>query len=244
MNLAIDIGNTHIKAAVFEEGLLVETFKSKTADAAFVEQVFAAYPAIGKAILASVRGRNAEVEEALDRRVKGFLRFDTAMPVPLKSKYATPQTLGQDRLAAAVGANAIYPECNVVIFDFGTAMTVDVVTNKGVFMGGNISPGLDTRFRALHEYTSNLPLLTAEGRTALVGNSTETAIRSGVVNGMQYEIECYIEALSAKYDDMKIIFTGGDGKFFAKKLKNTIFATYDLVVHGLNRILEYNEDKK
>lgn len=154
--------------------------------------------------------------------------------------------MGRDRLAAAVGANAIYPENDVLIFDFGTAITIDIVTKEGEFLGGNISPGVQSRFRALHDYTARLPLLSMPGDPGvaipLVADSTDDAITSGVINGIQFEIEGYIEQLSASHDSLKIIFTGGDGIFFAKRLKNTIFATYDLVVHGLNRILEYNAD--
>lgn len=241
MNLVIDIGNTHIKAAVFENGLIVETFKSKTPDTAFIDSVFEAYPTIGKAILTSVRTDVEEVERALNERLKSYMRFDSTVPIPIRNLYRTPATLGPDRLAAAVGANAIYPNCNVMIVDFGTAITIDLVTCEGEFIGGNISPGVDTRFRALHEYTSHLPLLSLTGETTLLASSSEEALRSGVLNGVLYEIEGYIVRLDEKYDDLKIIFTGGDGKYFAKRFKNTIFATYDLVVHGLNRIMEYNE---
>lgn len=240
MNLAIDIGNTHVKAAVFEEGQLVETFKSREVGTAFVETVFAAYPGIEKVILASVRSDFADIEAAVKSRVGRYMRFDAAAKIPVKNLYATPGTLGPDRLAAAVGANAIYPENNVMIVDFGTAITIDVVTNKAEFLGGNISPGVDTRFRALHDYTSNLPLCENTGKTVLLGSTSEEAICSGVLNGVLYEIEGYVMRLEEEYDDLKIIFTGGDGKYFAKRLKNTIFATYDLVVHGLNRIMDYN----
>ena len=250
MNLAVDIGNTHIKAAVFDGDLIVETFKSKRADAAFVDSVFDAYPAVGSAILTSVRGDVGEVEAALRRRVARYVRLDAATPVPIHNRYSTPATLGPDRLAAAVGANAIYPESNVMIVDFGTAITIDLVTSEGEFAGGNISPGVEMRLRALHEFTAGLPLVTAAGATtsatagegaSLLATATEEAVRSGVLCGVLYEIEGYIARLGARHDDLKIIFTGGDGKYFAKRLKNTIFATYDLVVHGLNRILEYNE---
>ena len=242
MNLAIDIGNTHVKAAVFDSGQLVETFKSREVGKAFVDTVFAAYPAIERAIMASVRADFKEVEEAVKGRVKSYMRFDVSTKIPVANLYATPETLGPDRLAAAVGANAIYSENNVLIVDFGTAITIDLVTSAGEFLGGNISPGVDTRFRALHDYTSNLPLCENTGRTVLLGSGSEEAICSGVVNGVLYEIEGYIMRLEGMYDDLKIIFTGGDGKYFAKRLKNTIFATYDLVVHGLNRIMEYNAD--
>ncbi|MCL2562345.1 MAG: type III pantothenate kinase [Rikenellaceae bacterium] len=242
MNLAIDIGNTHIKAAVFEGEVLVETFKSRSADRAFIEAVLKIYPGIDKVILASVRRDIAEVEEAVKKRVKRYTRFDGTKKVPIKNLYATPETLGPDRLAAAVGANAIYPDSNVMIVDFGTAITIDLVTQRGEFLGGNISPGVDVRFQSLHERTANLPLCEDTGRTVLLGTTSEEAICSGVLNGVLYEIEGYVMRLESEYEELRIIFTGGDGKYFAERLKNTIFVTYDLVVHGLNRIMEHNED--
>lgn len=240
MNLTIDIGNTHIKAAVFENDLLVETFKSKRADMAFVESVFAAYPGINNAILACSGKGSPEVEQAVRERVGVFVHFDSSVKVPLKNLYSTPQTLGPDRLAAAVGANVVYPGSNVLIVDFGTAITVDMVGRHGEFLGGNISPGVDMRFRALHEFTSNLPLCAISEDISLVASSSQDAVCSGVVNGILFEIEGYLDRLGKEYDELKVIFTGGDGKYFAKRFKNTIFATYDLVVYGLNRILEYN----
>lgn len=240
MKLAIDIGNTHIKAAVFEGGQLVETFKSKVVDGAFIDSVFDVYPDIEQAILASVRTEFAEVEQALKSRVKNYMLFKPETKIPIQNSYGTPETLGGDRLAAAVGANAIYPGMNVLIVDFGTAITIDLVTSGGEFLGGNISPGADARLRALHEYTSSLPLCEKTWETVMLGRTSQEAICSGVINGIVYEIEGYITRLEQEYDELKIIFTGGDGKYFAKRLKNTIFATYDLVVHGLNRIMDYN----
>lgn len=242
MNLAIDIGNSLLKAAVFEDGQVVETFKTAEADEKFFEQIFAAYPAIDQAILSSLREDNSLIDKVVKPRVRRFMTYNANVPVPVKNLYSTPQTLGIDRLAAAVGAHCTYPAANVLIVDFGTAITIDVVTKEGEFLGGNISPGAGTRFRALHDYTSRLPLRTLSDDVMLVGDSSYTAIESGVINGIVFEIEGYIARLSEQYEDMKIIFTGGDSNFFAKRLKNTIFATYDLVVSGLNRILEYNAE--
>ncbi len=242
MNLAIDIGNTLAKAAVFEREQVVDTFRSETPDAAFVESMFRAYPAIDAAILVSSRDNCFEVEQAVKKRVRRYIRFGADVPVPVKNLYDTPQTLGCDRLAAAVGANALYPGSNVLIADFGTAITIDIVTAQGEFLGGNISPGATTRFKALHDYTDRLPMGSLDGQVALIGKNSQQAVESGVVNGIVYEIEGYIERFSREYADLRIIFTGGDGNFFAKKVKNPIFAIYDLVVYGLNRILEYNAD--
>lgn len=240
MNLAVDIGNSLVKAAVFDDGQAVETFRSKTADRRFFDSIFEVYPDIDAAILVCSGSDETEVEEILSMRVGHFVKFGPDVEVPIKNLYETPETLGSDRLAAAVGADGLYPKSNVLIVDFGTAITIDLVTAEGEFRGGNISPGAMTRFRALHDYTSKLPLRSLSDDTALIATNSNQAVESGVINGIVYEIEGYIARLSEKYENLKIIFTGGDSNFFAKRLKNTIFATYDLVVYGLNRILEYN----
>lgn len=241
MNLAIDIGNTLAKLAVIDDGQVVDFQKTEKIDSAFVEKILEENPEIEAAIIVSTGEYETAWEQMLEKRMKRFIRFGAKTPIPIENGYATPQTLGLDRLAAAVAANALYPNSNVLIVDFGTAITVDFVSAEGRFLGGNISPGAATRFRALHHFTKRLPLCELdEDSVRLLGNSTQTAIESGVVNGIVYEIEGYIRDLQQRYNNLRIIFTGGESDFFAKRLKNTIFATYDLVAYGLNRILEYN----
>ena len=133
---------------------------------------------------------------------------------------------------------------NLLIVDFGTAITIDQVSADGVFRGGNISPGVQMRFRALHDYTAALPLCESCEDQTLLGRSTVEAIRQGVMNGIAFEIEGYIARLFPEIDALSIIFTGGDAKFFVKRIKNTIFAHCDLVFLGLNRILEYNASEE
>ena len=239
MNLAIDIGNSLAKLAVIENGQVVDFLKTDRPDAAFVAGVLDANPAIDAAIAISCRTADSEVETG-----KAYIlsTLDGSVPVPIENRYATPETLGPDRLAAAVGAWTLYPGRNILIVDFGTAITIDFVTERGEYLGGNISPGADTRFRALNRFTDTLPLCSfpQQEKPTLLGDSTRSAIESGVVNGIVYEIEGYIRDLEQRYEDLRIVFTGGESDFFAKRLKNTIFATYDLVAYGLNRILEYN----
>ena len=241
MNLAIDIGNTLAKLAVIDDGQMVDFQKTEKIDSAFIERLLEENPEIDAAIIVLTGESGSEWQQMLEKRMKRFVRFNAETPIPIENGYETPQTLGLDRLAAAVAANALYPNNNVVIVDFGTAITVDFVSAEGKFLGGNISPGAATRFKALHHFTKRLPLCELdEDSVRLLGNSTLTAIESGVVNGIVYEIEGYIRDLQQRYNNLRIIFTGGESDFFAKRLKNTIFATYDLVAYGLNRILEYN----
>ena len=243
MNLIVDIGNTLVKSALLERGRVVE----EHADGAFCPEAVAGLLERGRvrrAILSSTRGEMPEVAEWLRERVSSLLLFTPQTPVPIRNVYRTPQTLGRDRLAAAVGATVLFPGRNVLIVDFGTAVTIDLVTADNTFRGGCISPGMKTRFRALHDYTACLPLCGPTDSGELQGLTTEEAIRLGVMNSLTFEIEGYMARMEKKIDDLCVIFTGGDAKYFAKRIKNTIFANCNLVFCGLDRILEYNASEE
>ncbi len=234
MNLTIDIGNSSAKAAE----LRITRVAAENLSHSFPEKV-------DSAIVVSTRGEEIELERRVKERVKRFVKFDHTTPVPVKNLYATPETLGYDRLAAAVGAWAMFPGQAALICDFGTAITYDIVSAAGEFLGGSISPGAGSRFRALHDYTGTLPLCTlpAYELPELPARDTKTAIESGVVAGIIAETEAHIEAAKKKFHEIKIIFTGGDAEYFAERVKSPIFATSDLVFYGLNAILEHNAKK-
>lgn len=243
MNLLVDIGNTLSKVALAESGRVIECLRAERLSPEFLEEVLDRYPALSGAILCAVREYDPAVESLLRARVERTLRFGHRTPLPIANRYATPATLGLDRLAAAVGAYTIFPRRNVLIVDFGSAITIDFLNERGEYLGGNISPGAALRFRSLNRFTEQLPLCELpETETALLGDDTRSAIRSGVVNGIVFEIGKYIEALEKTADNLKVVFTGGDGKYFAEKLKNTIFVDPDLVFKGLNEVLEHNHN--
>ena len=237
--MVVDIGNTLVKLAVFDRGEIVFQRCVERLHPSMLEELFAAWP-VRRAVVASTRGEVDEVADLLRPRVEYLLEFSSQTPVPIGNAYLTPETLGRDRLAAAVGAAALCPGRDVLIVDFGTAVTIDLVTADGTFRGGCISPGMKTRFRALHDYTAKLPLCGPTEDEQLQGLTTEEAIRLGVMNSLTFEIEGYIARMREKIDDLCVIFTGGDAKYFAKRIKNTIFANCNLVFCGLDRILEYN----
>ncbi|HDP76443.1 MAG TPA: type III pantothenate kinase [Bacteroidales bacterium] len=160
--------------------------------------------------------------------------------IPLKNDYSTPETLGFDRLALAVGANYLLPNQNVLVIDAGTAITYDLVTSEGVYKGGAISPGLRLRFKALNDYTAKLPLIEHFKTVEIVGASTVECISSGVINGTVLEIDGYVEKINSIYEGCIVVLTGGDANFLANMLKNSIFVNPFLMVIGLNRILEFN----
>lgn len=239
MNLIVDIGNTRTKLAVFEGGKLLCERCVECVDDQVLAELLGGRRA-ERAILATTRDGVEPTMRVVRMHTERFLEFTAATPTPIGNAYRTPATLGRDRLAAAVGATTIYPARNVLIADFGTALTMDLVTADGVFRGGVISPGLGMRFRALHDYTSRLPLLAPSDTEGLQGLTTAEAIERGVMNSITFEVEGYIARMNAEFDDLCIIFTGGDAKFFVKRIKNAIFANCNLVFSGLDRILEYN----
>ena len=242
MNLIIDIGNTATKIAVMDSKEILFRERVDYLSTERVSALLEEYKSIDKVIVASTGRVDECVREMLRERVACFLEFGPTTDIPLKNGYKTPETLGADRLAAAVGAETLYGAKSMLIVDFGTAITFDVVTN-GTFSGGNISPGMGARFRALHEYTSRLPLCGPTDEILEFGRTTQEAIEQGVMRGIKEETEGYISDFLAKYDDLCIIFTGGDAKYFVNRIKNTIFADWDLNLHGLNQILEYNAAK-
>lgn len=243
MNLIIDIGNTATKIAVMDSNKVLFRERVGNLTNEMLLAVLEKYESIDKAIVASTGRCEEWVCELLHERTAYFLEFTSSTEIPLKNGYKTPETLGVDRLAAAVAAQEIYGNRNMLIVDFGTAITFDLVTD-GLFRGGNISLGVGARFRALHEYTAKLPLCEPTEEKLELGCSTREAVEQGVMRGVEYETGGYIAEFCEKYDDLCIIFTGGDAKFFANRIKNAIFASCDLTLIGLNRILEYNVTKK
>ena len=229
MNLIVDIGNSRVKAAVTDGDGVVAMRAFASPAESDICAMLDAYPAVGRCIVAST-GVGAEgVADVLRARGLRVLVMSPSTPVPIGNAYRTPETLGPDRLAAAVGATALTGSGNCLIVDFGTAITVDLVTD-----------GVGMRFRALHAYTSRLPECSPAEVASALGSSTREAIEQGVMQGVMYEIEGHIARLTEKIKDLSVIFTGGDAKYFVKRIKNTIFANRELVICGLNRILEYN----
>ena len=243
MNLVVDFGNTLVKLAVFDKGELVAQRCMERLHPSVLEELLSEWP-VRRAVVASTRGEVDDVAAMLRRRVDYLLEFTSQTSVPIGNAYLTPETLGRDRLAAAVGATVLYPGENVLIVDFGTAVTIDLVTADNTFRGGCISPGVTMRFRALHDYTAALPLCGPAEDERLQGLATEDAVRLGVMNSLTFEIEGYMARMEKKIDDLCVIFTGGDAKYFAKRIKNTIFANCNLVFCGLDRILEYNASEE
>ena len=244
MNLIVDIGNTRAKAVVMSGLNSVASYVAESASQQWLTEILGRHPEVSRAVVSSTRGDGGECAAMLRGMVDFVLLFNPAQtPIPLANSYGTPQTLGADRLAAAVGVAALYPGCDILVVDFGTAITIDFVEGGG-FRGGNISPGVTTRFRSLADYTACLPLCSATEEVLEYGRTTRQAIEQGVMRGVEQEIRGYCDDFSKKNGEKRIIFTGGDAKYFAMRIKNAIFADCEPVIFGLNTILNYNADKQ
>ena len=240
MNLVIDIGNSRIKLALFNERDLMFNVPLDELKPEQIRILLDEHQDLNKVIVSSVRDYPTELRTFFENSFEYFIELDANTPVPIVNKYETPETLGKDRLAAAVGATEIFPGQNVLVIDAGTAITYEIVTADNEYLGGNISPGLETRFKSLQHFTGKLPLVKPSDHFEMVGKTTETAIRNGVQLGLLFEVQQYIDYFNTIYENLQIIITGGDAKFFDKKLKNSIFVHFNLTLIGLNRILEYN----
>ena len=244
MNLIIDIGNTCVKLVCFNEGKVVEEQRTDKDDAVALQSFCSRYP-FSRGICSSVSDISEEYSAALSSLPFSMMEFKSGITrVPIINKYNTPLTLGSDRLAAVVGANWLQPGRDVLVIDIGTCVTFDFINSIGEYLGGNISPGPTMRLKALNQFTARLPFVERRGDTPDFGTDTTTAIRSGVMNGIKYEIEGYIHSFLAKYPQLFVYLTGGVHLNLQFSENLSIFADDFIVPKGLNRILEYNDEHK
>ncbi|PKW28527.1 type III pantothenate kinase [Flavobacterium lindanitolerans] len=239
MLLAIDVGNTRIKGAVFENDSLLGYFIFLKKDfRKNIEKILKDFPKTAFLVVASVG--------SLDKN--DFLDFGEKLKVhfishedsfPFVNLYETPKTLGMDRMVLAAGAVLQFPKQNRLVIDAGTCITYDFVDENDNYLGGAISPGLRLRYEALHNFTARLPLLELDSPKSIIGNSTSQSIHSGVVNGAVNEIDGFINDYKQHYSKFTIILTGGDAEFLAKRLKNTIFANSNFLLESLSHLFQY-----
>lgn len=241
MNLVIDMGNTAVKAAVFQNNKLLEKFQFPR-EYFFKknQEIFNSYPKIEYSILSSVVITNQSEVDLLQERSKLQI-LNKDLLLPFTNLYKTPETLGIDRLALIGGAAGAFPKKNVLVIDAGTCITFDFKNDQNEYFGGAISPGIRMRLKALHTFTSKLPLIEFKEDAELIGGDTEGSILSGVINGTVAEIAEIINTYKSKYKDLTVILTGGDTQFLSKRLKNSIFANSNFLLEGLNYILEFNK---
>ena len=236
MNVAVDSGNTYAKAGWFEQDRLVR-FKTRLVWDDLIREIRQEVP--DKIIFSSVSHSVEYFRESVGVDID-VLDLAPTTQVPLKKAYKTPETLGADRVAAAVGAGWLFPDEDLLVIDMGTCITYDFVDRAGSFEGGIITPGVKMRFSALHTFTKRLPLFEPVEVPDLIGKSTREAIESGVMNGVLAELEGIINKYRHISPSLRVVVCGGDITFFESTLKPSIFAVPELVLIGLNRILRYN----
>lgn len=240
INLVIDIGNTRTKLALFNQHDLMFNVPVEHLTVNHIQMLKYEHVQMNKAILSSTRKVDEQLIQFLRENFEQFIELDHTTRLPIANLYETPETLGKDRLAAAIGANELFPDQNILVIDAGTAITYDLVSANNQYLGGNISPGLQMRFKALNEFTGKLPLVESSNYYSEIGKNTTEAIRAGVQNGILFEIERTIELFANKYPDLQVILTGGDSVFIDQLLNEDVLVHLNLTLIGLNRILEFN----
>lgn len=240
MNLVIDVGNTLVKMAVFNRDEIIHHGSHSDLDIEAILKLKSDFPEINKCIIGSVRTISKEKAEGI-HAVVNTLILEPGTRLPITHKYKTFETLGADRIAGVVAVNSMFPGKNALLIETGTCITYDFIDSTGLYHGGGISPGIKLRFKALHTFTDKLPLIEPEKDPALIGDTTENAILSGVINGVKAEVSGLISSYESNYENLTIILSGGDLVYFDKNLKNNIFAVPNIVLKGLNIILEFND---
>ena len=235
-NFVIDIGNTRLKTALFEDGKAQQENNFEDFEL-FLE--FSKTLQFQHAIVSSVTYSKEQLEGLLGF---SFLFLDKQTSLPITNKYATPETLGVDRKASVIGARSLFQKGPLLAVDLGSCITYDFLDDEDNYLGGAISPGLQMRFRAMHQQTARLPLAGLESGQVpdFIGDSTVNCLRSGVYFGILNEINGFIQIYQKQYHDLKVIICGGDSKIFESLTKDHIFVIPNLILYGLDRILSYN----
>jgi type III pantothenate kinase len=238
-NLCIDIGNSLIKLATFSKS---EMLNFEVISKNNFEDILKLINDrnIDHVIVSSVAEEPENIYENIREKVHVFINLNHETKIPVENLYETAETLGKDRIAAVIGAAFLYPSTDILVIDSGSAITYDFINGNGQYLGGNIAPGIQMRYKALHTFTRRLPLLEPSTVIPPFGRNTTDAILSGVQMGIVREADGTIDYFKENYPELITVLTGGDVIFFDNKLKNAIFVVPNLVAVGLNRILTFN----
>jgi len=236
--ICFDFGNTRLKAAIFKENELLDIAILSKGDVAEVAELVHKWSP-KKSILSSVIHHDKDIETLLSEKTSFHLLGPTSV-INFTSPVGKPETIGADRLAIIAAAVDKFPNQHSLAISLGTCITYNFVNNQHHFLGGSISPGMQMRFKAMHEQTALLPLITPSSEFTLVGYDTKTNLLSGVILGIAAEIDGIIGAYEQKYANFNVLLTGGDICYFAPHLKKRIFADQNLLFKGLYAICEKN----
>jgi type III pantothenate kinase len=238
MNLVIDIGNTSTKLAIYNEQLIKDVFRYDEVNIKILDNIFSKY-IIGNSIISSVKDIPDFLTTFLEEKTRSLYILSYKSRLPFIIEYDTPETLGPDRIAAVAGAFDVFRDSDVLVIDAGTAITFDFLIETK-YKGGNISPGINMRFRALNKFTTKLPIISRKEEYSFPARNTSDAIIAGVITGVTFEINEYIRTFKKKYKNLKVIITGGDGSYLKDKISAKTTYMPDIVTDGLNFILNYN----
>lgn len=238
MNLAIDIGNTRKKIGRFQASRLVESLVAT--DWSLEDWVrYCNQNGVRRVMLSSVASPDTALTQTLAQYFE-LHELTHETPLPFINRYATPATLGKDRLAAVAGAQALMPRKHCLVVDCGTCIKYDLISAEGVYWGGNIAPGARMRAKAMHAFTARLPEVSMQMPADFIGNSTETALQNGAFRGAMLEMEGFFGLFQQKFSPLHLLLTGGDGAFFqAHADLPQVSYEPDLTLFGLNNILEF-----
>ena len=243
-NLIVDIGNTNIKLAIFDQhnAILFKDIVSSEQLAPTLSFLNSKYP-IARSIIANVAGTLPIELQEFTQKVPFHMELNASTSLPIMNAFQTPETLGVDRIAAVVAANHLYPQANNLVICAGTCITYNYITKTNTFRGGAITPGIQMRLDAMHHFTSRLPSVQIGYVGSIMGYDTQSCMQSGAVLGAVYEIDTFINEYRAQFNDFNVLLTGGDALLLESRIKNKIFADTELVIKGLQIILNYNAPK-
>ena len=236
MNLAIDIGNSRTKAYWFEGRNLVNKTTYDQPLSADLINTIQKHGEFSRSIIASTRILSTEVKGAISA-MNNVIVLNASVVLPIRFSYRSPETLGADRIAMAVAARMQFPEQNCLVIGAGTCITYDLINTNGEFLGGAISPGLNMRLKAMHEFTERLPLVDLNEEFIQLGDNTSSSLRMGGQTAAVLEMNAMISKFGSQFDNLKVILTGGDAPYFEQHLENRIFAAPNFLGEGLNEIL-------
>jgi type III pantothenate kinase len=240
--LIIDVGNSYFKAAAFDKQKVIKTLRDRLGDIEGIEESLVKLAALQPqaVFISSVNKKSTVIEQYFKRMNVQVVEFTSSTPLFFLNRYETPETLGKDRLANAAAAVALFPGKPVLVLDAGTCLKYDFINVDGEYLGGSISPGIEMRFRALHQFTSKLPLIKREEYAPLTGRNTTQAIQSGVLNGFLAEAKGIIGQYQMVHKNLQVVLTGGDYLFLERELKITTVADPYFTIKGLYEIYKHS----
>jgi type III pantothenate kinase len=236
--LCFDFGNTRLKAAVFVGEELEEEIFLQDDNVETIEQLLTKIQP-QKIILSSVINHNEAIEPLFAAK-STYHKISHLTNINFTTPVGKPESIGADRLALMSAAVHFYPGKNNLVIGLGSCITYNFINQYHQFLGGGITPGMDMRFKAMHEHTAKLPLVTADWNFPLIGYDTKTNLQSGVIVGIINEIEGFIEKYGDKYGNFNVVLTGGNSPYFASQLKYKIFADQHFLFKGLYALSEIN----